>query len=391
MRNSSRPSYNGCKSRDSRLGEDKLDLLPRLVFWEVTEGCNLRCIHCRAIAAPVRNPEELSTEEALALVDDIVSLAKPILVISGGEPLYRPDVYQIASHATARGLRVALATNGTLVTPEVARRLKDSGVMRVSVSLDGANEETHDEFRAIPGSFRRALKGIGHLKDVGMSVQVNTTITRHNYKEAPQIMQLALKLGMDALHVFLLVPVGCGVEIADEQMISPMEYEDFLNWFYDRSKDTPLELKATCAPHYFRVMRQRAKEERDAGLPEPSISGHVSGRSGGIPGGHAGGQSGGIPGSHASGHPGGIPGTHASGQTAGHPSGLPGSIPGDHSGGHNAGHLTGYPAGHPGASSGMHALTRGCLAGSGVCFVSHKGEVYPCGYLPISAGNVRRQ
>ncbi|MDO8690011.1 MAG: radical SAM protein [Dehalococcoidia bacterium] len=304
-----------------------MDLLPRLVFWEVTEGCNLHCIHCRATASPVRNPEELSTDEALALVDEIASLGKPILVLSGGEPLFRPDIYEIASYAKGKGLPVALATNGTLVTPEVAHRIRHAGVRRVSISIDGATEDTHDEFRAIPGSFRRAVKGISNLREVGMSVQINTTIARHNYKEAPQIMDLALKLGVDALHLFLLVPVGCGLEIAEEQMISPQDYEDVLNWFYDRSKDTPLELKATCAPHYFRVMAQRGREERAQGRLAVASPAHGSGQ----------------------------------------------------------------PGGHPGGASGMQAMTRGCLAGSGVCFVSHKGEVYPCGYLPVSAGNIRRQ
>jgi heme b synthase len=301
-------------------------LAPRLIFWETTEGCNLRCIHCRATAAPTRSPDELSTEESLALVDQIASLGQPILVLSGGEPLYRPDIFQIASHASGRGLRVALATNGTLVTPQVARRIKDSGIRRVSVSLDGATEETHDDFRAIPGSFRQALRGIGNLKEVGVGLQINTTIARHNYREAPQIMELALKLGVDALHVFLLVPVGCGVEIADEQMLSPQEYEDFLNWFYERSKEVPLELKATCAPHYFRIMRQRGREERRA-----QGSGASSGPSG-----------------------------QAQERGSRHPADL-------------------------------HAVTKGCLAGTGVCFISHAGEVYPCGYLPVSAGNVRRQ
>jgi len=311
-----------------------LDLLPRLVFWEVTEGCNLHCVHCRAVAAPVRNPEELTTEEALALVDEIAAFATPILVLSGGEPLYRPDIFEIATYATGKGLRVALATNGTLVTPEIAHRIRDAGVLRVSISIDGANEETHDEFRAIPGAFKRAIKGISNLREIGVSVQMNTTIARHNFKQAPQIMDLALKIGVDALHLFMLVPVGCGVEIAEEQMISSKEYEELLNWFYDRSRQVPIELKATCAPHYFRIMHQRAKEERAQGLPAAAPA-------------------------HVSGHPGG--------------------------------HPSGHPGGHPGGASGMHAMTRGCLAGSGVCFVSHKGEIFPCGYLPVSAGSVRRQ
>src|SRR5215467_11525325 len=237
---------------------------PRLIFWEVTKGCNLRCIHCRASATELSSPSDLPTRRALEIIDQIAEAANPILVLSGGEPLYRSDIFQLARYATDKGLRVALATNGTLVTKDVARMIVDSGVKRVSVSLDGADALTHDAFRGIPGAFDAAVYGLRNLKSLGMSVQINMTIARHNARQLPQVLDLARSLGADALHTFLLVPVGCGVDIAAEQMVAPEEYEEMLNWFYDQSLKGEIELKATCAPHYFRVARQRRVAERKA-------------------------------------------------------------------------------------------------------------------------------
>jgi radical SAM protein with 4Fe4S-binding SPASM domain len=327
--------------------------VPRLIFWEMTKGCNLRCIHCRATATELSSPSDLDTRTALGIIDQIAAVADPILVLSGGEPLFRSDIFQLARYATDKGLRVALATNGTLVTREVARMIVDAGVRRVSISLDGADAMTHDTFRGIPGAFDAAVYGLRNLKALGMSVQINMTIARHNARQLPQVLELARNLGADALHTFLLVPVGCGVDIADEQMVAPEEYEEMLNWFYDRSLEGGIELKATCAPHYFRVVRQRrAAEHRSAEAaarahtapPEAKAIGPVDMT---------------MPGS-----------TGISFQPQ------PGRDP------------AGQHTGHPG---GMNAMTKGCLAGTGVCFISHEGEVYPCGYLPALAGDLRQQ
>src|SRR5271169_4723431 len=238
---------------------------PRLIFWELTKGCNLRCIHCRASATELSSPSDLSTETAKAIIDQIAEVSSPILVLSGGEPLFRKDIFELAGYGTDKGLRVALATNGTLVTKQVAQKIVDSGVRRVAISLDGADALTHDTFRGIPSAFDAAITGFLNLKDLGMSVQINTTIARHNAHQLPQVLALAKSIGADALHTFLLVPVGCGVDIAAEQMVPPEEYERMLNWFYDQSLTGGIELKATCAPHYFRVVRQRrAAEGRSA-------------------------------------------------------------------------------------------------------------------------------
>src|SRR5579884_4115272 len=237
---------------------------PRLIFWELTKGCNLRCIHCRASATELSSPQDLSTKKAREIIDQIAAAANPILVLSGGEPLYRSDIFELARYATDKGLRVALATNGTLVTKQVAQMIVDAGVKRVAISLDGADALTHDTFRGIPGAFEAAIYGFRNLKALGMQVQINTTIARHNVKQLPKVFELARNLGADALHTFLLVPVGCGVNIAAEQMVPPEEYEQILNWFYDRSQEGGMEMKATCAPHYFRVVRQRKAAERKA-------------------------------------------------------------------------------------------------------------------------------
>src|SRR5512143_3140748 len=176
-------------------GHAHVDGKPRLIFWEVTKGCNLRCIHCRATATELSSPTDLPTRTALNIIDQIAEYAKPILVLSGGEPLYRSDIFQLARYATDKGIRVALATNGTLVAKEVARMIVDAGVRRVSISLDGADASTHDSFRGIPGAFDAALYGLKNLKSLGMSVQINMTIARHNAKQLPQVLDLARNVG----------------------------------------------------------------------------------------------------------------------------------------------------------------------------------------------------
>jgi len=315
---------------------------PRLIFWEVTKGCNLRCIHCRATATEFSSTLDLPTTKALNIIEQVSQSFLPIIVLSGGEPLFRSDIYELARYASERGLRVALATNGTLVNKEVARKIVDAGVRRVAISLDGADAATHDAFRGIQGAFEAALRGLRNLKELGMSVQINMTIARHNAHQLPAVLELARGLGADALHTFLLVPVGCGVNIAEEQMVPADEYERILNWFYDRAQEGGIELKATCAPHYFRVARQRrAAERRVASVPSAAPAG-------------------------------GQPDIGPTEMT------MPGS--------------TGIGL-HPRPThpDSLHAMTKGCLAGTGVCFISHQGEVYPCGYLPVAAGNLNQQ
>ena len=284
----------------------------RILAWEVTRACNLACRHCRASAQDCPHPGELSTAEGLAFIDELAgtneSDAPPMLIFTGGEPLLRADIYDLAAHARARGLKAVMAPNGTLLDERAASRLKDCGILRCSISLDGPDAARHDALRGVSGAFTRALRGIAALKSVGMPFQINTTVTRANLDCFKDIARLCLDLGAAAWHIFLLVPTGRGADMVDES-IEAAEYERLLNWFYDFRSQTPMRLKATCAPQYYRILRQRAKAEGVAVTPE---------------------------------------------------------------------------------SFGLDAVTRGCLAGLGFCFVSHVGEVQPCGYLELSCGNIRR-
>lgn len=335
----------------------------RLLFWETTTACNLACVHCRRLDVSQHlSREDLTTQDAGAMIRSLPETGRPIVVFSGGEPLMRADLFDLAGLASGLGLPIALATNGTLMDDTIARRIVEVGFRRVSMSFDGPDAATHDRFRGIDGALESTLRGFRTLRSLGMSMQINTTVTRHNYAKLDQMYQLALDLGADALHIFMLVPVGCGMELTEEVMLTSEEYESALNWIYDRSQEGRIHLKATCAPHYFRVMRQRDKAAGRTPAPAP---GHA----------RPGAASGTSPRSLSGGHPGG-----------GHSGGAPGGHPGGHPG------AGGYPGGHPGGHSGggeMGAMTKGCLAGQSVCFVSHTGEVFPCGYLPVSSGNVK--
>lgn len=320
----------------------------RLLFWETTAGCNLECVHCRRLdVSHELMKTDMTTEQAGRMIDDLAGFARCILVFSGGEPLMRPDVFELAAHARDKGLLIALASNGTLINRRVAERIAETGFHRVSVSLDGADAKTHDGFRKLPGSFQQALDGLAHLHEVGVSTQVNCTIAKHDAHQLADVLRLAESVGAEAMHYFLLVPVGCGEQIADDQMLDAPAVETRLREIYELTEGTELQVKATCAPHYYRIIRQEAKAR---GKPMPKRQDHPS----------------------AAGHPG-----------AGPPPG--------------AGQPPSTGAGHPGAagdaeaSAAMGAVTKGCLAGTAVCFVSHEGDVFPCGYLPVPAGNVTRQ
>lgn len=280
----------------------------RLVAWEITRSCNLACKHCRAEAHPEPFAGELDTAEAKKLIDSFKQAGDPVVIFTGGEPLLRPDVFELVSYADSKGLRCVMAPNGTLINPENARLMKDSGIQRCSISIDGPNAAEHDLFRGVPGSFDLSMQGIDYLKEAGIPFQINTTVTRDNLHQFRDIFKLAQELGAVAWHIFMLVPTGRGADIKD-QAISAVEYEEVLNWFYDFRKTTNMHLKATCAPHYYRIMRQRAREEKIEVNQE---------------------------------------------------------------------------------NFGLDAMSRGCLGGIGFCFISHVGQVQPCGYLELDCGNVRK-
>jgi heme b synthase len=197
-------------------------------------------------------------EKCLEVLDQIGQTGQPIVILTGGEPLLREDLFELAGRGTSMGLRMVMATNGTLLTATTISKITSSGIKRVSVSLDGADERQHDGFRMVPGSFRAAEEGMRLLKEANVEFQINTTVTRHNVHHIREIMDLAARLGAVAHHLFLLVPTGRAREMTDQE-IEAEEYERLLCWFYQMRGKVPLHLKATCAPQYYRVLRQQAR------------------------------------------------------------------------------------------------------------------------------------
>ncbi|MFO0752777.1 MAG: radical SAM protein [Thermodesulfovibrionales bacterium] len=239
-----------------------MEFSPKWIAWEITRRCNLRCVHCRSSSEmEAKGHPDFSTEEAFRVLDDIAGYAKPVMVLSGGEPLMREDVFDIAQYGTGKGLRMCLATNGTLVTDAVCGKIKASGIRIVSLSLDGSTEEVHDNFRNEKGAFRGIMNAAGLFKKHGIDFIINSSFTKRNQEEIPRVYRLAKELGATAWYMFMIVPTGRGEEIMNE-LISKEEYEEILDWHYQMEKNEPdMLVRPTCAPHYYRVVLQRSKEE----------------------------------------------------------------------------------------------------------------------------------
>ena len=240
--------------------------VPRLIAWEVTRQCLLNCKHCRAAAGKASCAGELSTEECFALVDNIASFAKPILILTGGEPMLRADIYDIAKHAHGLGLPVVMAPCGLLLNDETVARIVASGIRRISLSLDGATAKAHDEFRGQAGAFDACLAGIEAAKRAHLDFQINTTVTRHNLTELEDILKLALRLGASVFNPFLLVPTGRGKDLMGSGL-SAEEYERTLRWLAEQQGRKDIQIRVTCAPHYQRILRQ---------CHVPAAEGHAS-------------------------------------------------------------------------------------------------------------------
>ena len=239
-----------------------MEFVPKWIAWEITRRCNLRCVHCRSSSEMhIKGHPDFSTEEAYRVIDDISSYAKPVVVLSGGEPLLRKDVFDIARYGTEKGLRMCLATNGTLVADEVCKRIKDSGIRIVSLSLDGSTAEVHDNFRDEKGAFQGTVNASQLFKKHGIEFIINSSFTKRNQEEIPKVYKLAKELGATAWYMFMIVPTGRGEEVMSE-LISTEDYEDILNWHYQMEKDEKdILVRPTCAPHYYRIVLQKSKDE----------------------------------------------------------------------------------------------------------------------------------
>jgi len=290
---------------------------PYIVIWEVTQACELACVHCRACAQPLRSPLELSTPEAKRLMDQVREMQAPVFILTGGDPLKRPDIYDLIEYGSRIGLRPSLSPSATpLLTKEAVAELKRRGLARLAISLDGSTPAIHDAFRGVAGTFARALDAIGWARELGVPVQINTTVTRRNLEDFEAIGRLLDTLDIVLWSVFFLVPTGRG-QSAD--LVSAEEFERVFEKLYDVSRRSSFDVKTTEAMHFRRyVAQQGAKERRRNGRtasPRPPAS----------------------------------------------------------------------------APDGIARGPLGISDAKGFVFVSHVGEVYPSGFLPLSAGNVRRR
>ena len=309
------------------------DETPFLAIWEITQSCDLACKHCRAAAQPIAHPDELTNAEAKNLIDQIAEMHIPIFVFTGGDPLKRKDVFELIRYAADKGVQVAVTPSATpLLTREAMFKLKEAGLVRLGISLDGSTPEIHDTFRGLPGAWARTIQAIEWANEAGIPIQVHTTISRHNAKDLDNLCALFEKLAIVMWNVFFLVPVGRG-QLGD--LLSGEEFEDVFGKIYELSHRVSFQIKTTEAMHYRRYLLQHNLEERRIG--------------------------------HG----------HGQGQGLGHP---------------GSGAAAAYEPGAPTADAKTRTAswaTRRVNDGKGFMFISHVGNVYPSGFLPIHAGNVR--
>jgi radical SAM protein with 4Fe4S-binding SPASM domain len=235
------------------------EFVPLVVSWNVTRKCNSKCPHCYINATTQQLKNELTTEEAKNLIDQICEVSRPLLILSGGEPLLRNDIFELVRYGAAKGLKMGLGSNGSLIDGTVAKRLKEAGIETVSISLDSHIPEQHDEFRGVSGSWEKAVSAIKALRENGVLVQVNTTVTQQNYDQIDDIMSLAETLGVENFHLFFLVPTGRGVKIAD---ISPAKYENMIKTTFAKAARHTLNVRPSCAPQFMRIAKDMGLDMR---------------------------------------------------------------------------------------------------------------------------------
>ncbi len=238
-----------------------MEFTPKWIAWEITRRCNLKCVHCRSSSEmEISGHPDFPIGEAHRILDDIAGYASPVVVLSGGEPLIRKDVFDIARYGSDKGLRMCLATNGTLVTDEVCQKIKAAGIRIVSMSLDGSTAAVHDNFRNEKGAFDGTLNAARLFKKNGIEFIINSSFTGRNQEDIPQVYRLAKELGATAWYMFMIVPTGRGEDIMAE-LISKEDYEKILDWHFEMEKDEhDILVRPTCAPHYYRVALQKSKE-----------------------------------------------------------------------------------------------------------------------------------
>ena len=241
------------------------NMAPFTIAWEITRACAYACVHCRADAMHKPDPQELNTEEALRLIDRLADFGSPILVFTGGDPMMRRDLYQLIAYATQKGLRCSLTPTATaLPTTERLEKVRDAGIRRIALSLDAPRPEIHDNFRQVPGSWQRTMDILHRAQAIGLSVQVNTTVAKHNVDILDEMIPFLQEVGAVQWSLFFLVPTG---RAQASNMISAEEHERVFNWLYDLSKNAPFDIKSTAAPMYRRVAIERKRAEQGSDKP----------------------------------------------------------------------------------------------------------------------------
>jgi len=306
------------------------DKAPFIVIWEMTQACDLACVHCRAEAKPWRESGELSTEESKKLLRQVREFGQPLLVLTGGDPLKRPDLFELIRYGDDLGLRMTLTPSGTkLMTRDVIQKMKDAGLARLAVSLDASTAAAHDAFRKVNGSFDWTLAAVREARAIGLDVQINTTITRHNQDTVPAMAELMKSIDICLWSVFFLVPTGRGQK---KDLVSARRHEEIFNLLYDLTKTMPYDIKTTSAQAYRRVVIQRRRAEGASATRPMEAGGWAS-----------------------------------------------------------PDFLTERSEAAADASQGVARAAKGINDGNGFVFISHLGEVCPSGFLPVSAGNVRKR
>ncbi len=294
------------------------DEQPFIVIWETTQACDLACVHCRACAQPLRDLLELKTKHAKKLIDDVADLKAPVFVMTGGDPLKRPDIFELVSYCREKGVRASLTPSATpLLTKEAIQKLKDAGLARLAISLDASTAERHDKFRQVEGSYECTLNAVRWAREIDLPVQINTTITRHNLDDFDNLVALMERLDIVLWSVFFLVPTGRGSSI---DLISAEEFEQVFEKLYQTAQRVSFDIKSTEAQHYRRFLLQKRIEDRKPGsgkklLPFLGVS----------------------------------------------------------------------------TPDGIGRAPKGINDGKGFVFVSHRGEVFPSGFLPVSGGNIKKE
>jgi AdoMet-dependent heme synthase len=311
---------------------------PFVVIWENTRACDLACVHCRAAAQPKRSQFELTTEEGFNLIDQVAELQPRVFVITGGDPLKREDTYDMIRHAKERGLEPALTPSATpLLTEAAISRMKRYGLARLAVSLDASNDERHDDFRRVKGSFDITVRAVQAARREEIPVQINTTVTRRTIDDLPRMVELLTELGISMWSVFFLVPTGRGKR---GDLVTPEAVEQLFGFLYETTKLAPFAIRTTEAMHYRRYTLQRMALESGRRIEDLRDAGT------------------------------GLIDASALFMQHG-PRPMPLGVQSQH-----------------GATS---RAPRGVNEGKGFVFVSHIGDVYPSGFLPLKAGNVRKE